>query len=57
MRLIKEIEVPNITLTQKIAFGILCALEVYKVEDFVKWANNWLNNNLFFYIIKLYCNF
>jgi hypothetical protein len=42
MTLIKELELPKITLEQKVAFGILCALEVYKKKSFVKWANNWL---------------
>ena len=44
MTLIEEIKLPEISINQKIAFGILCALEVYKEESFVKWANNWLNN-------------
>jgi hypothetical protein len=44
MTLVKEIELPEITLNQKIAFGILCALEIYKESTYVLWANNWLNN-------------
>ena len=44
MALVKEIEIPEISLTQKIAFGILCSLEVYKEESYVIWAKNWLNN-------------
>jgi len=43
MRLVKELEVPEINVIQRIAFGILCALEVCKNENFVTWANNWLN--------------
>jgi len=43
MKLVKEIPVPTITLTQKIAFGILCAKEVYKEEKWNQWANNWLS--------------
>ena len=39
-----EIPVPVITETQKIAFGILCALEVFDDKEFQKWANNWLKN-------------
>lgn len=39
---IKIIPVPEITITQKIAFGILCALEVYQEDNFVTWAKNWL---------------
>jgi hypothetical protein len=42
--LVKEIPLPVVTLTQKVAFGILCALEVYKKPSFVKWAKDWLKN-------------
>jgi hypothetical protein len=41
---LREIPVPVITETQKIAFGILCALEVCDDKEFQKWANNWLEN-------------
>ena len=44
MTLVKELELPQFTLNQKIAFGILCSLEVYKEKSFVLWANNWLND-------------
>ena len=44
MRIIEEIEVPQLSEINKIAFGILCALEVYKNKKFVLWANNWLEN-------------
>lgn len=45
MRLVEEIEIPKISLRQRTAFGILCALEFYGRYDekFVTWANNWLN--------------
>ena len=43
MRIIEEMDVPNITLTQKIGFGIYCSLEVYKEKDYVTWANKWLS--------------
>ena len=43
MTLVKELPVPVITTNQKIAFGILCALKVYKEKTFVLWANNWLS--------------
>ena len=42
-KLIKEIPLPKITVEQKIKYGIYCALEVYKDESFVNWANNWLS--------------
>lgn len=41
---IKQIKVPKISMEQTVTFGILCALEVYKDKNFVKWAKNWLNN-------------
>ena len=43
MTLVKELKLPEIMLNQKIAFSILCSLEVYKEPNFVLWANNWLN--------------
>jgi len=43
MRLIKEIPVPEINQTQRIAFGILCAKQVYKEKAWNKWADNWLS--------------
>jgi hypothetical protein len=44
MKLIEEISLPKITTEQKVKFAIYCALEVYKGKDFVRWANNWLDN-------------
>lgn len=44
MKLVKELSIPNVTLVQKIAFGILCSLVVYKKDSYILWANNWLNN-------------
>jgi len=43
MKLVKELPLPEISLNQKISFGILCSLEVYKEESYVKWANDWLS--------------
>jgi hypothetical protein len=43
VRLIEEISPPEISTTQKISFGILCAMEVYKSPEFILWANNWLS--------------
>jgi hypothetical protein len=43
LTLIEEIELPEVALNQKIAFGILCALEVNRDPEFVLWANNWLS--------------
>lgn len=41
---IRRIDFPVITLEQKTKFAILCALEVYKEEKFIRWAHNWLDN-------------
>jgi hypothetical protein len=42
MKLVEEIPLPAISTIQKIAYGILCALEVYDDTSFVEWANKWL---------------
>jgi hypothetical protein len=41
--LIKEIDLPKISLTQKIAFGIFCAKEVSKSKEWIAWADKWLS--------------
>ena len=40
---IREIPLPEFSIEQKIKFGILCALQVYKDEKFMTWSVNWLN--------------
>jgi len=40
---IKKIKLPTVNRTQKVAFGILCALAAYEDKGFRKWAKNWLN--------------
>ena len=40
---IRQIPLPEFTINQIIAFGIYCALEVYKEESFVAWAESWLS--------------
>ena len=44
MRLVEELPLPEITITQKIAFGILCVKHAYKHEQWNKWADNWLSD-------------
>ena len=39
---VREIEVPEVTLEDRVGFGILCALEVYGEKGFVEWAERWL---------------
>jgi len=34
---LKEIELPRVTLNQRIAFGVICALQVYQEPEFSKW--------------------
>ena len=41
--LIKEIDVPTITLEQRVAFAILCAKTVYKDPKWNEWAERWLS--------------
>ena len=43
LKTIRQIEKPLITTAQRIAFGILCALEISTDVDFQKWAKNWLS--------------
>jgi len=43
-RMIKRVRAPKITLTQRVAFAILCSLEVYSKSRYVKWAEDWLKN-------------
>jgi len=43
MTLLREIELPTVTYTQKIAFGILCKKQVCKTKEWNKRADNWLN--------------
>jgi hypothetical protein len=40
---IKRIEPIKLDLITKIAFGILCSLEVYKEPSYIEWTNKWLN--------------
>ncbi len=40
----KQIEVPQITIEQRVKFAIYCTLYVYKEKSFITWANNWLVN-------------
>ena len=43
LTLVKELEIPEITLNQQIAFGIFCVKEVYSDKVFISWANKWLS--------------
>ena len=40
---IKQVVIPTVTLTHKIAFGILCAKQVCRKTSFLLWADNWLS--------------
>jgi len=39
---LREMAVPSVTPSQRTAFGILCALDVYSKPSYVAWANDWL---------------
>ena len=43
-RTIRQIEIPVVTTVQRVAFGILCALEVNRNAAFVTWARRWLDD-------------
>ena len=43
MRLVREIPIPEISTTQKVAYAILCAKKVCKDTTWLSWANSWLS--------------
>lgn len=43
LTLIKEIPLPAMTISQRVAIAIHCALAIYSESSFVDWANNWLS--------------
>jgi hypothetical protein len=43
MKLVREISLPKVSKTQRIAFAILCAKEVYEDREWNKWADGWLS--------------
>ena len=40
---IQQIPVTEISSNQRVRFGILCALAVYKEKTFIQWAKDWLS--------------
>jgi hypothetical protein len=40
---LRRIELPVVTLEQRVRFGILCAKEVCANPEWVQWADNWLS--------------
>jgi hypothetical protein len=42
---IERIPLPEINPTQKIIFGILCAMEVYNDKDFQDWGERWIDGS------------
>ena len=45
LRLDKEIEVPQFPLVAKVRCAILCSLELEQANEYVEWANAWLNGS------------
>ena len=43
IRLIREIGRPDITIVQRLAYGILCAKAVYRDRTWNNWADKWLS--------------
>ena len=40
---VKRIKLPKITIEQKIIFGILCSMAVYKDKKFCQWGKRWID--------------
>jgi len=45
IRLVKELDVPEVNVIQRVAFGILCALEVCEDSRFRAWDHAWLDGS------------
>jgi hypothetical protein len=43
MRIVREVPLPDVPVVQRVAFGIIAALEVYHEPKFVEWAKAWLS--------------
>ena len=43
MVLLREMDIPEVTTTQRVAYGILCALEVCMDKKLRLWASRWLS--------------
>jgi hypothetical protein len=43
LRTTRQLDVPRITTEHRVRFAILCAKQVYHAENFVTWADAWLN--------------
>ena len=44
IRITKELPLPDISVNQQVAFGILCAKQLYAKSVWNRWADDWLNN-------------
>ena len=38
-----KVQLPEVTISQRVAFGILASLSVYRDPEYLEWAQNWLN--------------
>jgi len=43
LRLVREMPLPAVTTTQRVAFGILCAGSMYPGTNWALWAERWLS--------------
>jgi hypothetical protein len=43
LRLSRQVHIPDVPLVQRVAFGVLAALQVWRNPDFGAWAENWLS--------------
>ena len=42
---ISRMKLPKVTTEQRIIFGILCAMKVYKDNKFLEWGNHWIDGS------------
>ena len=43
LRLVKELPLPSLTMTQRVSFGILCAMATHRGTAWALWAERWLS--------------
>lgn len=43
MTLVEEIPLPQVSTTQRVAFGVMCAKQGYKCRAWNQWADEWLS--------------
>jgi len=44
-RVVEEMPMPNVTIINRVAYGILCAMSCYRAPEFTVWAEAWLSGS------------